>query len=32
MISPTIRAGDHGGLRGDVSISHCMQSTCWYVP
>ncbi len=28
MISPIIRAGVHGFLRGDVSISHCMQSTC----
>ncbi len=26
MISPTMRADDHGLLRGDVSISHCMQS------
>lgn len=26
-ISPIIRAGDHWFFRGEVSISHCMQST-----
>lgn len=27
MISPIMRDEDHGSLRGDVSMIHCMQST-----
>lgn len=28
MISPIIRSGDQAVFRGDVSMTHCMQSTC----